>query len=37
MTDSTSGPRMGERREPSGEHAWVRELLGPCVIGALDP
>ncbi|CAA9438903.1 MAG: hypothetical protein AVDCRST_MAG78-2266 [uncultured Rubrobacteraceae bacterium] len=32
---------MGEHREPNGdpreEHAWTRELLGPYVIGALDP
>lgn len=35
---------MGERREPNGdprepreEHAWARELLGPYVLGALDP
>jgi hypothetical protein len=40
-TDSTGGSRMGERREPNGdpreEHAWTRELLGPYVIGTLDP
>ncbi|MCA1715807.1 MAG: anti-sigma factor [Actinobacteria bacterium] len=40
-TDSTDGPRMGDRREPNGdpreEHAWARELLGPYVLGALDP
>src|SRR5215210_3534688 len=42
---STGGPKMGERREPNGEpsgepreeHAWARELLGPYVLGALDP
>ena len=32
---------MGEPREPNGdpreEHAWARELLGPYVLGALDP
>ncbi len=32
---------MGERREPNGdpreEHAWAQELLGPYVLGALDP
>ena len=32
---------MSEPREPNGdpreEHAWARELLGPYVLGALDP
>ncbi len=32
---------MGDRWEPNGdpreEHAWARELLGPYVLGALDP
>jgi anti-sigma-K factor RskA len=29
---------MGERhRKTNGEHAWARGLLGPYVLGALDP
>ena len=32
---------MGEHRGPNGnpreDHAWARELLGPYVLGALDP
>lgn len=39
--DSTGGPRMGERREPNGEpreeHVWAQDLLGPYVLGVLDP
>lgn len=28
---------MGERRRPDGGHARARELLGPYVLGALEP
>ena len=29
---------MGERhRQTNGEHAWARDMLGPYVLGALDP
>ncbi len=28
---------MGERRNPDGEHARTRDLLGPYLLGALEP